>query len=143
VLNGIVDVAFVNMKYDNIDVYCHLSWLDPNKCRETVVVGSKQMVVCDSINKQISIYNKNVDISAMEKNMSLEYVRHVLSYHYGDIVIPHIDVWEPLSEECKVFMDCIENNKTPISDGELGLNVVKVLTAATESLKRKGEWVTL
>lgn len=140
IIKGVEDVAFVNMKYGNVTSHLHLSWLDPNKVRETVVVGTKQMVVCDSINKKIDIYNKMVDLSAMEDSMSLDYARHLLSYRYGDVVSPYISVYEPLMAECKEFVACIEEKRRPLADGRLGLEVVKTLAAAKKSLENNGAW---
>ena len=62
---------------------------------------------------------------------------------YGDIYIPKIDASEPLKLECLHFMDCIKNNKTPRSDGEDGLKVVRVLEATQESLDKGGIPVSL
>lgn len=143
ILKGVEDIAFINMKYDNISVNAHLSWLDPNKVRDTVVVGSKQMAVCDSIDKKISIYNKSIDIGAMEEAMSVDYARHLLCYCYGDIVQPYIEAYEPLAAECKEFIDCIRENRMPLANGELGLNVVEVLEAAKNSLNNNGAWIEI
>ena len=44
---------------------------------------------------------------------------------------------------CSHFAECIINNKKPVSDGESGLNVVKILEAAEESLKNNGKEITL
>jgi predicted dehydrogenase len=143
ILKGIEDVAFVNMKYGKVSVNCHLSWLDPLKDRSTVVVGTKQMAVCDSISKSITIYNKGVDLGAMEEDMSIDYARHLLGYRYGDVVSPHIQTWEPLAEECKEFVSCIEENRQPLSGGEFGLSVVRTLNAAKCSLESHGEWVSI
>ena len=136
------DVAFVSMKYKNgVMAHLHLSWLDPLKVRKTVIVGSKQMVVCDSGSKQIEVYNKGVDIEERSQLSNLSYDRHLMSYRYGDIVIPYIDNAEPMMLECKEFIDCIENNKTPLADEVLGLEVVKTLEAMQRSLKEGQQWV--
>jgi UDP-2-acetamido-3-amino-2,3-dideoxy-glucuronate N-acetyltransferase len=45
---------------------------------------------------------------------------------------------EPLKQECKHFLECIRSGEKPCSDGVSGLNVVKVLEAATTSMKQSG-----
>jgi predicted dehydrogenase len=141
VLTNVEDVAFVIMDYgDDIKAHLHLSWLDPHKVRSTVVVGDKQMAVCDSINKTIAIYNKTVDLSKLQSETSLDYSRHLLSYKYGDVVYPYIETWEPLVKECQEFISCIEENRQPLSNGDVGVNVVKVLVAAQKSLSDNGWW---
>ena len=141
VLTGIEDVAFVTMDYGEAKAHLHLSWLDPLKVRDTVVVGTKQMVVCDSINKKIDIYNKNVDLSAMEESMSMSYARHLLAYKYGDVVSPYIETFEPLMKECQEFVYAVTNNTPILSNGNVGLDVVKTITAAKISLANSGAWV--
>lgn len=141
VLNDVEDVAFINMEYsNNVTAHLHLSWLDPLKIRNTVVVGSKQMVVCDSADKTINIYNKGVDIDkrALESNKS--YAAHLMSYTYGDIISPYIQITEPMITECQDFIECIENNREPKSSGKLGLEVVKTLNAMQKSILTNDIW---
>jgi predicted dehydrogenase len=57
---------------------------------------------------------------------------------FGDVVIPHIDMTEPLKVECSHFLECIEKDRTPRSDGHDGLRVVRVLEAAQKSLDLNG-----
>ena len=45
--------------------------------------------------------------------------------------------------EAEYFVDCVENNKTPMNDGQAGLRVVKMLEAANASIKDKGRLVEL
>jgi predicted dehydrogenase len=57
--------------------------------------------------------------------------------------MPYIKVGEPLQIECRHFLECVRTRRTPVSDGQDGLRVVKVLDAAQRSLKRNGEPVKL
>jgi UDP-2-acetamido-3-amino-2,3-dideoxy-glucuronate N-acetyltransferase len=50
---------------------------------------------------------------------------------------------EPLKAECQHFLDCIENNVTPRTDGINGMEVVKVLEAADTSLRNHGSLVRM
>ena len=61
-----------------------------------------------------------------------------LSVRSGDIVIPHIDLQEPLKIECQHFIECVRDGKKPRSDGEAGLMVVRVLELAMRSLRSGG-----
>jgi predicted dehydrogenase len=64
------------------------------------------------------------------------------SYHYGDSYIPHIQHEEPLKAECQHFIDCIQNGSEPITSGRDGLELVRILEAASLSLKGSGAPVT-
>jgi len=50
---------------------------------------------------------------------------------------------EPLRTECEHFLECIADRKTPNTDGENGLRVLRVLHAASESLREHGKPVPL
>jgi len=65
------------------------------------------------------------------------------SYHYGDAYIPYIKQDEPLKLECQHFLDCIQNGTTPITDGQLGLEVVRILEGSGQSLRQNGTSIDL
>lgn len=136
------DVAFINLKYNGILCHLHLSWLDPLKIRNTVVVGTKQMAVCDSMNKTIHIYNTGIDVAKTESEMSESYSNYIMTYRYGDTLIPHIENFEPMKAECKDFINCIENGSVPIASGKVGQSVINTLDALRSSLKSGGIWVS-
>ncbi|MBA7634406.1 UDP-3-O-(3-hydroxymyristoyl)glucosamine N-acyltransferase [subsurface metagenome] len=54
-----------------------------------------------------------------------------------------IEKKEPLKTECQYFINCIQNRKTPLTDGKEGLRVLKVLEACQKSLTDKGSIKTL
>ncbi len=55
---------------------------------------------------------------------------------------PKVDHKEALSLEAEYFVDCIENDKRPINDGQAGLRVVRMLNACDESLRNNGSLVS-
>ena len=130
------DVAFLTMHFRNKSMaHIHVSWLDPHKVRRTTVVGSKKMVVFDDMQPQekVKIYDKGVD-------RSFDYGSYgeFLSLRNGDIFIPDIPMTEPLKLECAHFIECIEQGRTPVSDGRNGLLVTRVLEAGQRSLRSGG-----
>jgi len=138
---GIEDVVFTTLHFaDGKMAHIHVSWLDPHKIRKVTVVGSKKMAVIDDMeaSEKIRIYDKGVNFTGSYAGFG-EY----LTLRIGDILIPTIKNIEPLKVECQHFIDCILNNKTPRSDGEDGLRVVRVLNAAQQSLKQGGTPVKL
>lgn len=137
---AIHDVVFASLKYPkNIFVNLHVSWLDPRKIRQIVVVGTKRMVVFDDLDPvgAVHIYDKNVTrTSPAALPDSIQAYKAVIQE--GDLVVPKIPASEPLRNECRTFVDCALEGKKTISDGECGLTVVKVLEALTDSLKNNG-----
>jgi len=137
---GIEDVVFLNLLFPNkVMAQIQLSWLDPHKIRRTTIVGSEKMVVFDDMDptEMIRIYDKGVT------SVGYGSFGESLSLRFGDVRIPYIKMVEPLRLECQHFIDCIQNDRQPRSDGQDGLRVVKVLRAAQESLDSGGEPVIL
>ena len=137
----IEDVVFMNMKFeDGTIAHFHVSWLDPNKTRKMTIIGSKKMIIYDDTSDyKIQIFDKGIDKSSKNQYMGDfdSFAKFQLIKRAGDIVIPKIDFTEPLKSECQHFIDCIKNGKKPISDGENGLKVTRIIEAAMESLRNK------
>ena len=134
---GIEDVAMTTMTFNSGTIaFIRNSWIDPNKVRSMIFVGSKKMLVYDdtSPNEKIKIYDKGVEKPAYYDN----FAEFQFSYRYGDIYIPRIDEREALSTECGHFVECIKEKRTPRSDGYSGLRVIRVIEAAVASLKEEG-----
>jgi predicted dehydrogenase len=137
---GIEDVVFLSLRFpDGKMANIHLSWLDPHKLRRITIVGSKKMVVFDDMeaSEKLKIYDKGV------KNLSYDTYGEYLSLRFGDITIPGIKMVEPLRTEAEHFIQCIESRKPPKTGGQDGLQVIKILIAAQQSLKEKGFPVSL
>lgn len=131
------DVAFVTLEYPGHRIaHLHVSWLDPNKVREATFVGSRKMVVYDDVamTDKIRIYDKGVDVMPHYDGFG----EFHLSYRHGDILIPKIEQVEPLKVEAAHFVDCILGRSEPISDGNMGLQVVEVLEKACHSIREGG-----
>lgn len=136
-LNGEVeDVVFVTMTFPgSVLAHVQASWLDPSKVRRMTFVGSEKMIVYDDIADEgkVKIYDKGVYRKSDELYGEFQY-----KVHSGDIYIPKIDMVEPLRNECAHFLECIQEGKTPHTDGYNGLRVVQVLEAAQRSLEQGG-----
>jgi len=132
IVPNMYDVVYMNLKFpDNVMAHVHVSWLDPYKVRRVTVVGSKKMVIFNDIESdKIKIVDKGVNTP----DDAATFADFQYSYRNGDILVPYIRFVEPLRQESQHFIECIMNHTTPITDGEDGLRVVKVLEAAQRSL---------
>jgi len=139
---AVEDVAVLCMRFEeNIVAFVNVSWLDPDKVRRITVVGSKKMMVFDDVqpSEKIRIYDKSC-----EKPKHYDtFAEFPYSYKYGDIVIPKLDGTEPLKTELSHFLDCVQNDLTPISDGENGRDVIEILEAADISLQTNNSLINL
>jgi len=132
---GIEDVVFVSLRFsDGKMANVHLSWLDPHKLRKITIVGSKKMAVFDDMeaSEKLKVYDKGV------RSPSYDTYGEYLGLRFGDITIPNVKMVEPLRAEAEHFIHCMESREEPKTSGQDGLDVVKILIAAQESLKKKG-----
>jgi len=144
--DGIEDVVFVTLQYANgVGAHLHLGWLDPRKVRLMTLVGSKKMLVYDdvSLDAKIQIYDKGIADLHDFLDAPESFAEFQFQLRVGDLVIPTIPFSEPLQSECQHFIDCIQNERRPLTDGLNGLRVVRVLEAAERSLKQDGKAVEL
>ena len=138
-LNGHVDVAYLTAYYPNkVIAHLNVNWLSPVKIRTTLISGEKKMVVWNDLeaDEKIKVYDRGVKLTEREGVYDL-----LVSYRSGDMWAPKVEQTEALKAEMAYFVGCIKNGELPFNDGMAGLRVVRMLEAAEESLKRKGEAV--
>lgn len=132
------DVGFATLRYPGgVIANAHSSWLDPNKVREVVVVGSKRRVVFDDLKniERVRVFEKGVAPAEMEADSFGEFR---LLVREGDIISPWIEASEPLRNLSVHFLDCVAGGQQPMTDGENGLEVVRVMSAIDKSLSLNG-----
>jgi predicted dehydrogenase len=112
------------------------SWLEPRKVREMTIVGSRRMIVYDDLqtHEKIKVYDVRVERPPHYDT----FAEFQYSYHYGDSYIPHLHQEEPLKAVCQHFLECIETGVPPITNGRAGFELVRILEAASASLKANG-----
>ncbi|HEX3392554.1 MAG TPA: Gfo/Idh/MocA family oxidoreductase [Solirubrobacteraceae bacterium] len=128
---GVEDVVFGFLRFPSgLAAHLHLSWLDPHKERRFTVVGSKRMATFDDmeLERKLTIYDKGFDEKADSYG---EYITRA-----GEIRSPRVPNSEPLRLECEHFVQCIREGTVPLSDGESGLRVVRVLEGLQRELDR-------
>ena len=136
--NSREDVGFITLHYpDDIIGNIHVSWANPNKVREVVVVGSNKRICFDDLNtgEQIRVFEKGV-ISEPAETGSFDEFR--LLMRDGDVISPKIEASEPLKNQGAHFLDCIRTGTQPLTDGRNGLDVVEVMVAIQSSVARNG-----
>lgn len=139
---NIEDIAYVNVDYgERLMASFHVNWLSPVKVRQMIFAGSRKSLIFNELNttEPLKVYNRGVDFAESDE------VRRQLMVNYrsGDVWSPHIEAGEALQAAVTHFAECIRNGQEPISDGRLGLRVVKLLTAATRSIRAQGGRVVL
>lgn len=126
------ELAHIFLSYKSgFIAHIHVSWLSPVKLRTLYLAGNKKMISYNDIepSEKIKVYEKSIKIKMSAVTPFTP------AYRSGQILIPHLSSQEALLTQITHFIRCIKTNSTPITSGESGLRVVKLLEAADVSLK--------
>ena len=138
------NIAFLTLFFDaNLIAHLHVNWLAPVKVRKTLIGASQKMVVYDDLesSEKPKVYDKGITLNAPQDPESV--YQMLIGYRTGDMWAPRLDVTEALQVEAAHFVQCLEGKAQPITDGEAGMRVVRILEAATQSMAAKGRPVEL
>jgi predicted dehydrogenase len=133
------DVGFVSLGYsENVVGHIHVSWADPQKIREVIIVGSDARVEFDDLDlvERVRISEKGVKAAADDEATS--FGEFHLQVRDGDIRSPSLPVTEPLKQVSGHFLHCVRRGERPRTDGVQGRDVVAVMQAVDESLRQNG-----
>ncbi|HXE72707.1 MAG TPA: Gfo/Idh/MocA family oxidoreductase [Candidatus Nitrosotenuis sp.] len=134
------DVAYVTLLYPSGRVaHMHVNWLSPVKIRRILLGGSRRMLLWDDqlADEKLKIYERGVDWSQTDRARSL------IQYRLGDTTSPHLEPVEALRVCSQHFIDCLRGGGSPLTDGEAGGRVVRILEAIDRSIARRGEQVAI
>ena len=132
----IADVTTTHMNFSSgLRAHSFVSWLHPFKEQKLVVVGERKMAVFN-------------DTNPWEDKLLL--YPHQINWK-NNLPVPtkaepeRVDIAqeEPLRQECRHFLDCIQSGTQPITDGHEGLKVLKILNASQVSLNDNGRIIKL
>jgi predicted dehydrogenase len=140
---GKENIAYITAFFEGMLIaHINVNWLAPVKVRRTLIGGSRQMIVYDDmeITEKVKVYDRGVTIDAGHNEHAYQ---ERVGYRMGDMWAPVLDITEALRVEGQEFIEAIEKGRQPITDGEAGLQVVRILEAATESMKTRGKLVEL
>jgi predicted dehydrogenase len=136
------NVAYITLFFASPQIaHVHVNWLTPVKVRHTLIGGSEKMILYDDLepSEKLKVYDKGIRVTP-----GLEDVyRMLVSYRLGDMWAPRLDTTEALQTEALHFIDCIENDREPETDGLAGLRMINMIEAAETSLRDRGRLVEI
>lgn len=123
--DGIEDIALINLTFrGNIKAHIFVSWLNPFKEQKLVVVGSNGMLVFDDVSKEkLFLYPHKIEWIEGKMPVAKKENEQIIEVESG----------EPLKLELTHFIECVKDRKKPLTDGEEGLKVLKVLSQTNTS----------
>jgi predicted dehydrogenase len=136
------DVAYLTCVFgSNLMAHFHVNWLAPVKIRRTLIGGDQRMIVYDDLepSEKVKIYDKGIILNNEPEGR----YQLLISYRSGDMHAPQLDTLEALRTEALHFVECIEQDRQPLTDGQAGLRVVQILEAGNQSLANCGRPVEL
>jgi predicted dehydrogenase len=139
-----VNTAYLTCHFDDeLIAHFHVNWLAPVKIRRTLIGGDRQMIVYDDLepSEKVKVYDRGITLADGVAGGNEGAYDLLVGYRTGDMCAPQLSLAEALRVEAEHFVDCVRTGREPVTGGEAGLRVVRILEAATESLARRGQVV--
>ncbi len=130
-------VAHLSVYFNNgAMAHLNVNWMAPVKVRQTMIGGRQRMIIYDDMlnSEKVKVYDRGVDTADSSDNIH----ERLVSYRMGEMWAPTISTKEALITEIEQFRLSIETGSRSPSDGESGLRVVEMLSAATRSAALRG-----
>lgn len=122
---GIDDTVYADLGFSSgKSAHIHVSWLEPIKLHQTVVVCEKAMIVFNDTLKEDKLMVYKYEYDNQTPNLTKESEESV-QYEEG----------QPLRIECQHFMDCVKNKTTPRTDGKSASRIIRVIEYVDNELK--------
>lgn len=125
--NAIADAATLHLTFPaGEQAQINLSWLHPAKEHRLTVIGTEAMVVLDDgapWERKLLLYRHSVKVA-----------EHATATIRAEPLPVAVEANEPLKLECQHFVDCIAQGREPITNGDEGLRVMRVLARASMTM---------
>ena len=139
--SNLEDIAYLTLHYNsNKIMHFNCSWISPVKVRHMLISGDKKMILFNDLEttEKVKVYDTQFKAEKISKQREI-----LTDYRVGDVYVPKVSREEGLSLVADDFLNAILTNSKPISDYELGLQVVKILEAAQKSIKNDGIMISI
>jgi predicted dehydrogenase len=139
--NGIENIAYLTVNYsNNFIAHFSCSWTSPVKLRTLLIGGDKKMMMFNDLepSEKIRIYDTGYNYKTDEEKNRL-----MVDYRTGDVYIPKLESKEALFGMASDFINSIINKTEPLSNAQLGLDVIQILEASQQSIKNNGKEIIL
>ncbi len=124
----VADTTTTHLSFPSgIDAHIYVSWLHPYKEQKLVVIGDDGMAVFDDTlawSEKLVVYPHRVDLAG-DTPTAVQAA--------GEPVA--LVEEEPLAAECRHFVECVQTETKPRTDGAEGLRVLRVLHSAEQQLR--------
>jgi predicted dehydrogenase len=144
------NMAYVTLHFDApLMAHVHVNWLAPVKVRRALICGSRKMIVYDDLepSEKVRVFDKGITVKDADQDHPAggngNRYALLVDYRAGDVWSPRLEMTEALGVELRQFVNGINNNQAPVADGHAGLRIVRLLAAATQSMRASGRVIEL
>ncbi len=144
-LEGLADLVWVTLTYpDGFQAFIHLCWLNPDKQRRLTVVGSLGTLIFDEMSPETPLILHRGNSDAGGEENSLGRVRAGEQTIIKNREILTLETVEPLRQVCDRFLHCVQTNTPcPTSSGSQSVQLIRILSALSQSLELDGQPLTI
>jgi predicted dehydrogenase len=140
------DIAYLTLMFDApLIAHIHVNWLAPVKVRRTLIGGSRRMISYDDVepSEKIKVYDSGITLNGGNGGTAdgQRIYELLVGYRTGDVLAPQLDRTEALLREARHFVRCIAEHQEPLAGARAGLRVVRLLEAATLSMRERSRVV--
>jgi predicted dehydrogenase len=120
--------------------HINVNWLAPVKVRQTLIGGSRKMLVFNDLepSEKLRIYDRGITLNDNPE----AFYQTLINYRMGDMWSPNLPYREALQVQAEHFLACIEGREKPLTGGDMGLRLVRILELASQSMRRQGVPIT-
>ncbi len=138
---GHENLAHISVYFENNSfAHFHVNWTSPVKIRRMIAGGNRKMLVFDDMEnfEKIKVYDSGIEMKEKEG-----IYKALVQYRIGDMYSPKLVQTEALALGVEEFINSIIEKRKPLTNGDDGLNVVRILEASDASIKQKGKLIAL
>jgi predicted dehydrogenase len=136
------NIAYLTVFFEGtLIAHVHANWLSPVKVRRTILGGSRRMILFDDLeaSEKIKVYDRGISVDPSPENI----YQMLVGYRTGDVWSPQLELREALQGVSAEFLEAMRRRRAPVTAGDAGLRVVRLLEAATSSMASQGRLVSL
>ena len=132
---NIFDMSTIFLKVNNTSIEIKSSWLNPQKIRKIIIVGSKKMLLFDEMDRinPVKIYHKYAVYPKID-TFKKKFFTQKANIYYGKTFFPNINYTSPLTLEMQSFINSVNNNKKPKTDGIFSLKVMSLIEKVNKKI---------
>ena len=118
------DISFLNLEVNGVQIDINVSWLNPEKIRKIIIIGSKKMLLFDEMNlkEPIKIYNNYVSFPKINRFSKLYFNQSKYIFR-GKSKSIRLSIQKPLNVEIKEFI----KSKKNLTDLKFSKKIIKIL----------------